>query len=273
MFRPALLSLLGLSLILSSPALAQYGGRPQRPPQRQEPKLPPVTVTNAKVEGFERGAIRISSGEQTYLVSPRPTKATLTGPALPDVLATGMWINFTVKMDQKHNPQEDIAALEVFTPSDVKVPGMQPENEDRVYVSGKLASLSKTGKVTVQTVDLRTGKQYTIKGQLAEGAKVTLALQDPGAVKYIRAGDSVTVVGKLLKPAVDNQVGLVVGEEFEIKLNDAEPLTLAKKKKEKPAAEKSETGAGEKTEKAGGAEPNPADKPAEKDKAPEKASL
>ncbi|MBI1903421.1 MAG: hypothetical protein HYS13_20150 [Planctomycetia bacterium] len=281
MLRAALLSLACLSLVFVSPALAQYGRRPNRPPQgQQQPKLPPVTVTNAKVEGFEQGAIKINNGQQTYLVSPRATKASITGPALPDVLATGMWISFTIKMDQKYSPQEDIAALEIFTPSDVKVPGIQRENDDRVYVSGKLTSLNKTGKVSIQTVDLQTRKPYTIKAQLAEGAKVTLALSDPSVVKYIRVGDTVTVVGKLLKPAVDNQVGLVVGEEFEITLNAAEPLTLAKKKKEKatekPATEKAaaEKPAAEKPAALKPAAPGakPAEKPAEKPKTPDKAA-
>ncbi len=199
---------------------AQYA-KPQN--RQQQPKLSDITVVDGKVVGFQQAMLKVVKDQQSYFVQMAPQKASIVGRAMPDVLAKDMYVNFTVKMDAKLNGEEEITALEVFTPTEVKPLGTQAEG-DKTYAAGQITSINKMGKISVKTP---TG---TVKAQLAENCQVTLDIKDPSVVKFIREGDTVTFVGKLARPSVNNQPGLAIGNEFEIKLNPGEPLTLAKKK-------------------------------------------
>lgn len=224
-----LIQLLAASVVLGSlvPAVAQ-----QQPNLQQ---LPDLTVQKGTVLGFQQGLLHVSNGEQSYLFKVAPQKALITGPAMPDILANGMFVNFTIAVDAKLVPQEEIAKLEVYTPSDVKPLGTQAEG-DKTYIAGQITSINKTGKISVKT------PKGIVKGQLAEDCAITLAVNDPSVTKFIREGDTVMIFGKLAKPSINDQPGLAIGLEFEIMLNPEEPLTRLKKKPvkatDKPGADK-----------------------------------
>ena len=177
-----------------------------------------------------------------------PKDVTFSGAAEKTFLRMGMFVEFRAKVSKKGVVAEPVANLTVFTPSEARPPGVDPDGaagggvgalfgegkeekkpdpkekkaaklkgDDTVYrVAGAISTIGKVGDVTVSA----DGAQ--VKFNLAEGCKISVDTND---LSFVSPGDKVSVQGWFYK----GRPGEGVASKIEV--TAANPLTDGTKKK------------------------------------------
>lgn len=238
------LSLLALSLVFAS---AQERLLAQAP-------MPEYLQFAGSVSKVQGGTIGVKAATGNYLVKLDPEAADLKlsvqGTADASILRPGLDVRFEVTLDKRGNAQEEISKLEIFTyhPTTNRYGVEVPKEEGgKHFVAGKIAKLTKARDMTLNI----GGKN--VKGKIAEGAEVQVNLAGPVVLKVLRAGDTVSIIGRGY-PAQANAPGQVLASSIDAKLEA--PLG-GETKEDKPA----EDPAADKPEKKPGDEPKDGDKP------------
>lgn len=130
----------------------------------------------------------------------RQSEVKVTGTAEPSFLRPGLPVRFTAEVDEKGRLQQDLAELEIVTPSGKGAVG--------VFEVGAEENARPVGKLTAGTYDIR-GKVGSLKdgeltvqagkkivGKLADDAKITVNVQD---LTYAVPDSEVTVQGFYFK--------------------------------------------------------------------------
>jgi hypothetical protein len=219
----------GLLLWCSADSAAQYGAK--KPP----PKLPTGRIAG-EVKGQRSGALMVSDGTQAYFVqvSPDAKKVDVKGVGDLAMLKSGMFIRFDIKMDKQGNGKEDLQKIEVFTyDAQVARTGIETKNEaDGEYtVAGRLASINKTGKITVAI----PGEKVTVKAQISKDAAVDVGVRGGPWLYLAKVGDSATASGRISKPSLPNSPGVMIADELEVTLVKQLEDEFGKAKPEKKA--------------------------------------
>jgi hypothetical protein len=223
----------GLLLLLAADAAAQYGVKKQ-----PAPKLPPGRIAG-EVKGQRSGALMVSDGNQAYFVqvAADAKKVDVKGEADMSILQPGMFIRFDIKMDKQGNGKEDIQKIELFTyDPQVARTGTEKKTEEEFTIAGRLSSITKAGKITVAI----PGEKLTVKGQIAKDATLDVGVRGSVWLKLAKVGDSATASGKVAKPSLPNNPGVLIADELEVKLLKLPEDEFGKAKPEKKpkAAEK-----------------------------------
>lgn len=245
------LSLLAVSLLFAS---AQERLLAQAP-------MPEYIQFAGSVSKVQGGTIGVKAATGNYLVKLDPEAADLKlsvqGTADASILQPGWDVRFEVTLDKRGIAQEEISKLEIFTyhPTTNRYGVEVPKEEGgKHFVSGKIAKLTKARDMTLT---IPGGK--SVKGKIAEDAEVEVNLAGPVVLKVLRAGDTVSIIGRGF-PAQANAPGQVLASSIDAKLEA--PLGDGTKE-DKPAEDKpAEDPAADKPEKKPGDEPKDGDKPA-----------
>ncbi|MDX1947172.1 MAG: hypothetical protein SFU86_17360 [Pirellulaceae bacterium] len=278
------LALLGLLMIATS-GRGQYYGQPQQP---QVPR------TNLQCEGTVKqlspAGIGLDAGEGgQWLVQldPSAREISYSGSGDGTIVKPGQWVRFSTKLTRRGSTVEPVASLAIFTPgqmdfigvaseaslaassgggaaagagelfSDTKKPEEKPkakpkevkEDENTIYqVAGQISRISRLGELSINAGGT------TIKAELAEPAKVSIAVSD---LSWLQVGDKVEMRGW----HVTGQKGAAWATQ--ISASGSQPLTdLKKKPKPAPSATEGEKPA-ESEKPAEGAKPAEGEKKAE----------
>ena len=245
------------------------------------------------VKGVVPGAIQVAVTEkEVWLIKVdpniKPQDVMFSGTAEKTFLRTGMFIEFRAQVSKRGTVMEPVASLTVFTPSDARPAGIDPDGaadsgagalfgegkeenkgekkkpepkekkaaakpkgDDTLYrVAGAISKIGRAGDVTVSA----GGAQ--VKFNLAEECKISVDTND---LSFVSSGDKVTVQGWFYK----GQPGEGVAQKVEV--TASKPLTDGSKKKPtKPVKEPKTPAKGAKGEK--GEKGDKEEKPAEEKK-------
>jgi hypothetical protein len=208
---------LGLSLVGSQLVWAQ--GR------QQAPKGSPIKV-DGTVESVQAGGLVVNGkdGKKYGVGFPQTAKITMSGNASPDVLKSGMYVQFTVTLDDKKKPTSEATKIQIIEPSNISQPGVfsekgpdgKPGEPGPFFVRGTVKSF-------------RDGTLNISAGTTAIAVTVPSSASIPVTVsewQLASPGDTITGDGS----AFPAQQGIipVAGERIEIKA--IAPITGKKKK-------------------------------------------
>lgn len=240
------------------------------------------------IKNVAPGVLQIATGEgDMWLLKleAKPQDVTFSGTAEKSFLRPGMFVEFRAQVSKKGVVAEPVANLIVFTPSEGRRPGVDPDSagggdgglfnepkdekkpdpkakkstrlkaDDTVYrVAGAISKVGRAGDLTVSA----GGRQ--VRFNLAEDCKISIDIND---LSFVSIGDKITVDGWFLKGRPGE------GAANKIEVTATNPLTDGSKKKQTkpvkgdPKGEKGVKGAkGEKGDKE--------EKPAEEKKDTEK---
>ncbi|MBC7855582.1 MAG: hypothetical protein IAF94_19300 [Pirellulaceae bacterium] len=202
------------------------------------------------IKGVAPGVLQIATGEgDTWLLKleAKPQDVTFSGTAEKSFLRPGMFVEFRAQVSKKGVVAEPVASLTVFTPSEGRPPGVDPDGagggdgalfnepkdekkpepkakkstrlqaDDTIYrVAGAISKVGRAGDLTVSA----GGAQ--VKFNLAEDCKISVEVND---LSFVSIGDKITVDGWFLKGRPGE------GAANKIEVTAANPLTDGSKKK------------------------------------------
>jgi hypothetical protein len=204
------------------------------------------------IKGAAPGVIQIATdkGDMWRLkVEAKPQDVTFAGTAEKSFLRAGMFVEFRAQVSKKGVVVEPVAKLSVFTPSDGRPPGVDPDGnvgggalfsesqgekktdpkakraaklkgDDTLYrVAGAISKVGRAGDLTVSIGGMQ------IKFNLAEDCKISVDTND---LAFVSPGDKVVVQGWFFKGRPGD------GAVSKIEVTAANPLTDGKKKLAKP---------------------------------------
>ena len=132
-------NLLGVCLVLAllAPAYGQY--QYQRPNPNRGPQGQPAPVNaEGTVQGVSGSMVRMTANDKQWFVMVSPmTKIRLTGTALPDFLATKVYVEFVASLEADGKGKEKVSQLTIFSPSADRPSGLFPESAARRPSSGE----------------------------------------------------------------------------------------------------------------------------------------
>ena len=241
---------LGLAAVLmaclSGPLLAQNFQR-RAQPGRQPAALEPVEIRGV-LEGVMRGRmiVRDVNNQPWQVAVPLNTKVQVTGGAEVDCLQTGMFIEFTVELDDRGASKGKIGSLAIVTLSPKRPMGLFPAkiaiDQDDWDWGGEKDQGRQAAKPTKRAAGAVPAGTYRIVGRLMVGrggklsvqvgrASLPFELAEPTAVtvdisdySVASQGDHAIVKGMMMP----NLPGMAKATKVTIEL--AKPLLAAKKK-------------------------------------------
>src|SRR5262245_8542466 len=176
----------GILLLCAPGALAQYGAK------KQPVNLPPGRISG-EVKGVRNGALMVSDGNQAYFVQldKEAKKVDVTGEGDLSLLQSGMFVRFDIKMDKQGNGKEDVKKIELFTyDPQIARTGTESKGGDDYTVAGRVKSITKAGKMTVEPPGDKPTDRVTVKAQVAKDATLDIGVRGGVWLKLAKAGDS-----------------------------------------------------------------------------------
>jgi len=208
---------LGLSLVSSQSLQAQGKKAPA--------KGTPIKV-DGTVDSVMAGGIMVNGkdGKKYGVGFPPNAKVTMSGNASPDVLKAGMYVQFTVNLDDKKKPTGEATKIQIIEPSAISSPGVfsekgpdgKPGEPGPYFVRGTVKSY-RDGTLNV------TADKTALAVIVPSSASIPVTV---GEWQLANPGDTITGDGSAF--AVQQGVTPVIGERIEIKA--VAPITGKKKK-------------------------------------------
>ncbi len=231
------------TFFVASIATAQgiYGTRQKPNQQQQQQARQEIKATGEfdKLLGSAGFAAVLDGTPVSLAFEPKgKPKIEVTGTAMADSLAPGMFVKFKGDFDNKGEGKGEVKELEIFTPGE-KEPLAATPSGGAVDVSASKKGPTSTFPTTYEIAGRITGTKnrtitvtcpgLTVHAEVAEDAKIKVNVAD---LRFASAGDKVEVHGW-----TGNMKGRQVAYATEVKVQMANPLpgTAPKKKVTHPA--------------------------------------
>lgn len=220
MIRRAAVAMVAIGLVAgSSHVLFAQGKQPA-------PKGSPVKISGTVDQVVAQGIlVKQTDGKMMALAFPPAAKVTMAGNATPDILKPGMFVQFTVTLDEKGKPSGEATKIQITEQSNINTPGITSEK-------GPDAKPGEPGPYFVRG----TVRSYR-EGSLAvsAGSKALTVTVGAGASIPVTVGDwslaspGDTISGDAQAFAANPQFTPCMAERIEIKA--IQPITGKKKKR------------------------------------------
>jgi hypothetical protein len=269
---------LTLAAVLLAPSLATaqgippYGGKQLRGNQQQQQQQQAHQDFNGKGEfdallGSAGFVAELDGTRVTLAFEPKgKPKIEVTGTAMPDSLAPGMYVKFKGDFDKKGEGKGAVKELEIFTPNE-KEPLAATPASGAVDVSASKKGPASTFPTTYDIAGRISGTKngaiivscpgLTVHAVVAEDATIKVNVAD---LRFASAGDKVEVHGW-----AGNMKGRPVAYATEVKVQMANPLSGTGPKKKPTHLAKATDKTADKSP-AGGDAASPDDKKTDKPK-------
>ena len=220
MIRRAAIALVAIGLVAGSSNVLLAQGK------QAAPKTTPIKISGTVEQVVALGIlVKQADGKMVAMQFPPSAKVTMAGNGSPDILKPGMFVQFTVNLDEKGKPSGEATKVQITEQSNINVPGItsekgpdaKPGEPGPYFVRGTVKSY-REGSLVVSA----GSKSLTVP--LGASASIPVTVGD-----WSLASPGDTISGDAQALPANPQFTPCMAERIEIKA--IQPITGKKKKR------------------------------------------